>query len=394
MSSSIAADIATIGRISAVPAMLQVISETTGMGFVTVARVTESSWTACAVLDKVDFGVVTGDALVLETTICHDIRTSATQEAVVIDHVSQDERYRCHHTPRLYRFESYIAVPVFLSNGQFFGTICAVDPNPAQLRDTPIEMMMTSFARMLAIQIEADTNLRQVTADLQAERELAERREQFIGVLGHDLRNPLFSVIASAELLLRRTLDDRGTKIAQHILASGRRASQLVDDVLDFARGQLGNGIPLCLRDCSDLEPALRQVIAEVQRVHPTQPIHAVIGALDGIRCDRERLAQMLSNLVSNAMAHGDSRGRVDVAARVEGEQLLISVSNQGEPIADDVLPRLFEPYSRPITDEPRAGLGLGLYISSQIAIAHGGSLGVESSREQGTTFTFRMPLS
>jgi signal transduction histidine kinase len=394
MSSPIAEDIAAIGRISAVPAMLQVISETTGLGFVAVARVTDSSWTACAVLDKLEFGLTAGADLVLETTICHDIRTSEQREAVVIDHVSQDERYRCHHTPRLYKFESYIAVPVFLSDGEFFGTICALDPNPAQLRGTPIEMMMTSFARMLTIQIEADTNLRQITADLQAERELAQRREQFIGVLGHDLRNPLFAVIASAELLLRRTLDDRGTKIAQHILASGRRASQLVDDLLDFARGQLGNGIPLDLRDCSDLEPALRQVIAEVQRVHPTQPIHAFFSTLDGIRCDRDRLAQMLSNLVSNAMVHGDSKGRVDVAAGVEGEQLLISVSNQGEPIAEDVLPRLFEPYSRPVTDGPRAGLGLGLYISSQIAIAHGGSLKVESSREKGTTFTFRMPLS
>jgi signal transduction histidine kinase len=393
MSLSIAEDIAIIGRINAVPAMLQVISETTGMGFVAVARVTDSSWTACAVLDKLDFGLVAGGDLALETTICHDIRSSALQEAVVIDHVSEDERYSCHHTPRLYKFESYIAVPVFLSDGSFFGTICALDPDPAQLRGTAIEMMMKSFARMLAIQIDATTDLSRVTADLDAEREVAQRREQFIGVLGHDLRNPLFAIIASAELLLRRTLDDRGTKIAQHILASGRRAALLVDDVMDFARGQLGSGIPLSLRDCSDLEPALRQVIAEVQRVHPTPPIHAYIGALGSIRCDRDRLAQMLSNLVSNAIVHGDSQGQVDVAGRIEGGVFLLSVSNQGEPIPDNVLPRLFEPYSRPVDDEPRAGLGLGLFISSQIAIAHGGSLEVDSSREAGTTFTFRMPL-
>lgn len=393
MSLSIAEDIAIIGRISAVPAMLQVISETTGLGFVAVARVTDRSWTACAVLDNLEFGLVAGADLVLDTTLCNDIRSSERQEAVVIDHVSQDERYRHHHTPRLYRFESYIAVPVFLSDGSFFGTICALDPQPAQLRGTAIEMMMTSFARMLAIQIDAATDLSRVTADLQAEREVAQAREQFIGVLGHDLRNPLFAIIASAELLLRRTLDDRGTKIARHILASGRRAAHLVDDILDFARGQLGSGIPLSLRDCKDLEPALRQVIAEVQGIYPTQPIHAFIGALESIRCDRERLAQMLSNLVSNAIVHGDGKTRVDVAARVEEAQLLISVSNQGEPIPDHVLPRLFQPYSRPTADEPQAGLGLGLYIASQIAIAHGGSLEVDSSRDEGTTFTFRMPL-
>lgn len=394
MRHSIAEDVATIGRISAVPAILQVICETTGMGFAAVARVTDTSWTACAVLDKLNFGLLPGGELELTTTICHEIQSSHLREPVIIDHVSEDEHYRLHHTPRIYKFESYIAVPVFLSDGSFFGTICALDPHPAQLKSSGIESLMTSFARLLAIQIESEEKLEQAKAELQAEREISEWREQFIAVLGHDLRNPLFAITASAELLLRRSLDDKTGKIAQHILTSGRRASQLVDDVLDFARSRLGHGIPLSLHDCQDLEAALSHVISEVQRVHPTRPIRSFIGNLDCIRCDRERLAQLLSNLVSNAIVHGDSNGLVDVAAWVEEEQLLISVSNQGEPIPDDVLPQLFEPYSRPGTEEPQAGLGLGLYISSQIALAHGGRLDVHSTREEGTTFTFRMSLN
>jgi signal transduction histidine kinase len=393
MRHSIAEDVATIGRISAVPAILQVISETTGMGFAAVARVTDSSWTACAVLDKLGFGLQPGGELELTTTICHEIQTSHLHEPVIIDHVSEDDHYRLHHTPRLYKFQSYIAVPVFLSDGSFFGTICALDPKPAQLKNSPIESLMTSFARLLAIQIEAEEKLEQVKADLRAEREVAEWREQFIAVLGHDLRNPLFAITASAELLLRRALDDKSGKIAQHILTSGRRATQLVDDVLDFARGRLGHGIPLSLHDCHDLEAAFNHVISEVQRVHPARPIRSFIGILDCIRCDRERLAQLLSNLVANAIAHGDRNGVVDVAARVEERHLLLSVSNQGEPIPDDVLPHLFQPYSRPGTEEPQAGLGLGLYISSEIALAHRGMLDVHSTQEDGTTFTLRMPL-
>jgi signal transduction histidine kinase len=394
MRQTIAEDVALVSRISAVPAMLQVISETTGMGFAAVARVTSTSWTACAVLDKLNFGLKPGGELELTTTICHEIQSSHLHEAVVIDHVSEDPGYRLHHTPRMYQFESYIAVPVVLSDGSFFGTICALDPHPAELKAKAIEALMTSFSRLLAIQIEAEQKLEQVKADLRAEREVAEWREQFIAVLGHDLRNPLFAITASAELLLRRTLDEKSGKIAQHILTSGRRASQLVDDVLDFARGRLGQGIPLSLHECRDLEDALSHVISEVQRVHPTRRIRTFIGILDCIRCDRERLAQLLSNLVANAIAHGDSNGLVDVAARVEAGHLLLTVTNQGLPIPEEVLPHLFQPYSRPGTEEPQAGLGLGLYISSQIALAHGGMLTVHSSLEDGTTFTFRMPLS
>lgn len=156
MRQTIAEDVALISRISAVPAMLQVISETTGMGFAAVARVTDTSWTACAVLDKLNFGLKPGGELELTTTICHEIQSSHLHEAVIIDHVSEDDHYRTHHTPRIYQFQSYIAVPVFLSDGSFFGTICALDPKPAQLKATAIEALMTSFARLLAIQIEAE----------------------------------------------------------------------------------------------------------------------------------------------------------------------------------------------------------------------------------------------
>jgi len=393
MRQSIAEDVAVIGRISAVPAILQVISETTGMGFAAVARVTDSSWTACAVLDKLDFGLLPGGELELTTTICHEIHASHLHEAVIIDCVDEDDTYRSHHTPQMYKFQSYISVPVFLSDGTFFGTICALDPKPAKLKNTAVEPMMTSFARLLGIQIEAEENLEKARADLRAEREVSEWREQFIAVLGHDLRNPLFAITASAELLLRKPLDEKAHRIAQHILTSGRRASHLVDDVLDFARGRLGHGIPLSVRECDDLEAALQHVIAEVQHVHPTRRIRSSIGGLERVRCDRERIAQLLSNLVANAIAHGDSQGEVEVLAGIVVGELCISVSNQGEPIPQDVVPQLFQPYSRPGTEEPQAGLGLGLYIASQIAEAHGGRLDVRSTREDGTTFTFSMPL-
>ena len=386
-----AADIATIGRISAVPAMLKVISDMTGLRFAAVARVTDNSWTACAVLDQLDFGLTVGGELELTTTICHEIRGSHV--SVVIDKASEDPLYQHHHTPRQYQFESYISVPVFRTDGSFFGTICALDPNPAHLRDSTIQTTMESFARLLSLQIEAEELSQRTAAQLQEERSTAELREQFIAVLGHDLRNPLFAINFAAERLLRKHPDPATDTLVRHILTSGRRAAQLVEDVLDFARGRMGNGIPLNMGDCQGLREALHHVVSEVQSVNPQREIQADIGDLQGLRGDRERLAQLLSNLVANAIHHGSHDGPVQVSAQIVQGRFRLTVKNPGQ-INEQALPRLFQPYSRPTHNTPQAGLGLGLYIVKQIADAHGGELSVCSTAQHGTVFTFSLPAA
>ncbi|NTZ99163.1 GAF domain-containing sensor histidine kinase [Pseudomonas koreensis] len=391
MGQTAAADIATIKRISAVPAILQVIRELTGLRFAAVARVTEESWTACAVLDQLDFGLQVGGELDVVTTLCHEIRAAHT--SVVIDKASEDPLYRDHHTPRLYKFESYISVPVFRTDGRFFGTICALDPNPAQLKSSSIQSTMESFARMLALQIEAEENAQLTETALLQERETAELREQFIAVLGHDLRNPLFAISAGAEMLLRKHPDPAIEVRVRNILGSAQRATRLVDDVLDFARGRLGKGIPANIQPCADLTEAVQQVVTEIRNVHPQRTIHASIGDLQGLPCDRARIAQLLSNLLANAVAHGDPEGDIEVIAQVDHGALMLAVKNQGH-IPEAVLPHLFQPYSRPSASTPQAGLGLGLYIASQIAQSHGGHLHVASTAQSGTLFTFSLPTA
>ena len=308
MEHSIASDVSAIERISAVPAILQVIAESTGLRFVAVARVTESDWTACAVLDLLGFGLEVNDKLEIATTLCDEVRGS--REPVIIDHASMDERYCTHHTPRLYKFESYISYPVFRADGSFFGTLCALDPLPAKLSEPHIVAMMASFARLLAIQLEAEEGFQRTEAALLLERKNAELREQFIAVLGHDLRNPLFAISACAEMLMRKPLDERTERLVKHIVSSNQRASQLVEDVLDFARGRLGDGIPVKLRECPNLADSLRHVVSEIQRIHSERVINAHIQRLEGFRCDPERIGQLLSNLVANAMARRMERSR------------------------------------------------------------------------------------
>lgn len=389
MNRSVTEDISAISRINAVPAILQVISETTGLRFAAVARVTANSWTACAVLDRINFGLQVGGELDVTTTLCHEIQSS--HEAIIISKVSGDERYCNHHTPRMYGFESYISVPVFRTDGSFFGTVCALDPQPAQLSTTTILPMMESFAKLLAIQLEAEERFEKTEAALLDAQQTAELREQFIALLGHDLRNPLSSIMSGAQLLLRRSKEASLTGIAEHMLTATRRASRLVDDVLDFARGRLGNGIPLDIRDNCDLQEALKHVVQELRNSNPNRAIDADIEVLDRIRCDSDRLAQLFSNLLANALVHGADNGPIRASARIEAGNLLLSVNNPGQPIPPDRLSQLFQPYWREASSL-QSGLGLGLYITSEIAVSHGGRMHVTSTAEAGTTFTFSMP--
>ncbi|MBF8724281.1 sensor histidine kinase [Pseudomonas guariconensis] len=392
MANAISADIAIIGRINAVPALLQVICETTGMRFAAVARVTENSWTACAVLDNLGLGLKPGDELDVTTTLCQETRSS--HQTIVIDQASEDEQYARHHAPRLYRFESYISVPVLRTDGSFFGTISALDPRPTSLKGSAIQPMMESFARLLSIQIESEESAQRTELALQKERAMAEVREQFIAVLGHDLRNPLFAITAGAELLVQRLQDERNRVIARHIQTSGNRAAQLVRDMLDFARGRLGSGIPINQQPCHDLGEALAHVASELQRVHPQRRIQLNIGDIGGLHCDRERIAQLLSNLIANALAHGAAEEPVTVTATLHDGIFVLSVHNLGEPIPAQTLAQLFQPFSRPLSSRSQQGLGLGLYIANQIALAHGGSMEVVSNAQVGTLFSFRLPVA
>ena len=137
-------DIDAVARIKAVPTILEVVCETTGMGFVAVARVTEDRWIACGVRDGIAFGLQPGGELKIETTICHEIRQS--HEAVVIENVAEDATYAGHPTSAMYGFQSYISMPIILPDGRFFGTLCAIDPRPARVNTPATIGMFKLFA--------------------------------------------------------------------------------------------------------------------------------------------------------------------------------------------------------------------------------------------------------
>jgi PAS domain S-box-containing protein len=225
-------------------------------------------------------------------------------------------------------------------------------------------------------------------------RQTAEFRERFLGIVSHDLRNPLSIITLSATLLLHQeTLPERALRLAQRISLNAEQMARMIGDLLDLTRGRLGGGIPISPAPC-DLGPLGRRVVSELEVAHPARELWLEArGDLQG-EWDQDRLAQLLGNLLRNAVDYSPEGTPITLALHGEGEQVRLEVRNQGEPISAELLPDLFEPFRRGQArgSSATSGLGLGLYIVQQIAAAHGGGVEARSTREEGTVFTVRLP--
>lgn len=227
---------------------------------------------------------------------------------------------------------------------------------------------------------------------LKEEQATSVLREQFIAVLGHDLRNPLGAIMGAAMLLERSSLSTRDANLVDMIKGSSTRMAELIENVMDFARGRLGGGM-LLNRQPTLLEPVLSHVADELRTAWPKREIETDFHLVEPVDCDAPRISQILSNLLANALTHGSPEGAIRIRAFLENGMFELSVSNSGRIIPSDVLEKLFQPFTREEARSSQNGLGLGLYIASQIANAHKGTLTVVSTVEE-TRFTFRMSAS
>jgi signal transduction histidine kinase len=232
----------------------------------------------------------------------------------------------------------------------------------------------------------------QLLEELGRRTETLRLNEMFAAVLGHDLRNPLTAMLTAAQLLELRSTDEDVTRIAGRLLSSGRRMSRLIEDMLDLSRARLAGGIPI-KREPTDLGSLMARTVQEHQSAFPDRTIEVIAaGDLDG-EWDSDRLAQLASNLIGNALQYGESAERIQV--RLDGTQtgtVTFSVTNAGR-IPQDVLPYIFDPFHRGGSQAGRTeGLGLGLYIAQQIAHAHHGTIDVDSTSTSHTAFSVSIP--
>ncbi|WP_395834264.1 GAF domain-containing protein [Archangium violaceum] len=227
-------------------------------------------------------------------------------------------------------------------------------------------------------------------------RRTAEFRERFMSIVSHDLRNPLNAILLSAHALLRlEDLGERHVKGVRRIVTSAERMKRMISDLLDFARGRLGGGIPISPREL-ELGALCREVVDELEAGRPGREVVLEMeGDLRG-EWDPDRLTQLLVNLGKNALDYSPEETRVHIVLHGEDGTVRLEVHNEGPPIPPERLASIFEPFRRFAEEEhpssSSAGLGLGLYIVEQIVQAHGGTVAVRSTEHEGTTFTVRLP--
>jgi signal transduction histidine kinase len=231
----------------------------------------------------------------------------------------------------------------------------------------------------------------QLALDLRERTETLRLNEMFAAVLGHDLRSPLSAILSSATAIQVRSGDALVQEAAARTLSSGRRMRRMIDDMLDLSRARLGGGIPI-QPETVDLGALVQRVVREQQSAHPERSIRVESrGDLTG-HWDPVRLSQLASNLIGNAIQHGDHAGEVHVQLDgSDARDVILAVANAGS-IPDEILPRLFDPFAGVQDAHRSGGLGLGLYIVQQIAQAHHGNVAVDSNSGTHTIFKVQMP--
>ena len=228
--------------------------------------------------------------------------------------------------------------------------------------------------------------------DVTARKEQELLRELLLVTLGHDLRNPLTAIQIGAGLLLRRgQLGESDSNTAQRVLASAGRISAMVEQLLDFTRIRVSGSLPCSCRP-GNLGILAARAIDELESEHPRRTIElSCEGDLDGI-WDVDRLGQMVRNLVSNAIAHGDASSPVTIRITSRGDDVELAVRNVGRPVHLDPLDGTFDPLRRLTNPATTSGISLGLFVVHEIVRAHGGTMQVASSAQEGTRFSVVLP--
>lgn len=231
-------DIAAVQRIDAVPRILAAVTQITGMRFAAVARVTESSWTACSVLDELGFGLVPGGELELETTICNEIREH--HEPVIFGKASEHPVFSDHHTTKRYGLESYASVPIFRGSGELFGTLCAIDTRPADLESPGILKSLQLFAELIGMQLELVEDLDRTRTRLTD----SHFREELLTATEREIRDLLQPLVTNMYLLhTSKTLSGDDRLLLEDMQTSCERVTHLLRQKLDLALARLDGGL-------------------------------------------------------------------------------------------------------------------------------------------------------
>lgn len=347
------ADVAAVSAISAIPKILEALASFTGMRFAAVARVTDTRWTACAVLDQINFGLVPGGELELSTTICDEIR--GHHAPVAFPDVSQDDRFRDHHTPRHYGLKSYLSVPIFFPDGSFFGTLCAIDPDPQSFDVEAAVRTAQLFSELIGIQLSVEHEARIHRAALRSALMAATHRQGSITGIGEQLNLHLQDI--AMETYLLRQIDGLCDASRDHVRAIEGSAFAMTSVVggLSDRGGRISGILRTSTLSAGTLAEALRGSVARAGASHAGRMLLSSIDVTCDVDCDVAAIGEACEILVRTALATGVADRPVEVEATSVSDALVFRVLchvADGADLSEDAL-----------------------FVAELIAHEHGGSL-------------------
>lgn len=426
-------DIINIENIKIVPTLLNVICQTTGMGFAAIARVTEDRWITCSVHDNVLFGLKPGDELILKTTICNEIRQNP--KAVIIDNVSEDPDYHDHHTPAMYNLQSYISVPIIRQDGTFFGTLCAIDPKPNSLKEFKISEMFNLFADLISFHISAieqetksktilleKNNLLEKTEvekqkaekqKLNAEKKLIEKNislekmnselEAFNYISSHDLQEPLRKIQLFTDTIEREeanNLSEKGRAAFHKIKNSAFRMQNLINDLLIYSKTKFDDR----KFEIKDLNEIAKDVIEDLSDEYENKNVVFDILPLGKLSVIEFQFRQILYNLINNSLKFASPERNliIKVSAEITNGELeklspltkyyKLTISDNGIGFDQLYNKKIFGLFQA-LHTKPSKSTGIGLTIVKRIVENHNGFIRAEGVLNQGAKFEIFIPI-
>lgn len=392
-----------IQQIEIIPNLLDVICRTTGMGFAAIARVTEDKWLTCGVKDDISFGLGPGDELEVKSTLCHEIRQH--KEVVVIDHVASDCKYQNHHTPLRYGFQSYISMPINRKDGSFFGTLCAIDPNPHKLNSPEVIGMFSLFSELIAFHLDAVESLQEKDRAL---KKINLELQSYNYISSHDLQEPLRKIQIFSNLIEERELESlssKGKNYFERIRNAAERMQSLLIDLLSYAN----TGSSEKKIEVMDLGKIVQRLLVDFNedlnynnaKIEAGEMVHAQIIPF--------QIHQLLHNLISNSLNFRSP----DRPLRIRLESTIglghefnfdklkdnyrysrISVSDNGLGFDQKNSELIFEMFQRLHSSTLDIGTGLGLSIVKKIVENHKGAIRVTSKVNEGANFEIYLPFT
>ncbi|TKT88812.1 GAF domain-containing sensor histidine kinase [Dyadobacter frigoris] len=406
---SLSRDIENVKQIPIVSTMLEVVCRTTGMGFAAIARVTQDKWIACSVRDEILFGLEPGGELPIETTICNEIRDS--RKAVIIDDVGTDLTYANHHTPQIYGFKSYISVPIFLRNGEFFGTLCAIDPKPADLNNAKTIGMFKLFTDLISFHLHSiDVLEKSNAAVLDMNRQLTESMDenrQYQHISSHNLQEPLRKIRMFSSMLIDAAEikdTEKAKNLALKINASAQKFSMMIKDLSDFSE----------LNDTSfesiDLSSIINDVCSQLNPEMEAKSAVVSVSEIPLIQAVPFQMEQLFYHLIHNGIKFSkkDDTPVINIQAKMLSREEVvkiiptakgiefveISMEDNGIGIEKSQLENIFDMFSQLPYDKTPKGRGIGLSYCRKIIRNHNGIITSQSEPGKGTRFHIVLPVS